>query len=62
MKVGNKFKVDHDYMPLYKKGDLFKIIKINEDPDLMRVEAVNLRNNQVLGFSEEEVTIEDEIN
>lgn len=55
MKTGEIFTIKESFFPLYRKGDKFKIIKINNNPDLMPVEAVDLRSRVVYGFTEEEI-------
>ena len=50
MKKGQIVKSIEDFRPLFRKGDLFKIIKINKDPALMNVEALHLRDKQIYGF------------
>ena len=40
---------------LYMKGDKFKILKINKDPDLMPIEALHLKSKETYGFTEEEI-------
>lgn len=49
------FNVKHDLAPLYREGDSFEIVKRNEDPDLMPIEARKLRGGQVYGFEEREL-------
>ncbi len=38
--------------PLYKKGDKFIIIKRNNNPNLMSIEAMRLKDRQIYGFEE----------
>lgn len=42
--------------PLYSRGDKFKIIKINKDPDLMSIEARMLKSGAIYGFEEGELS------
>jgi hypothetical protein len=44
-----------DCFPLFKKGDLFKITQINEDPELMPIEAIHINTKDVYGFEKEEL-------
>jgi hypothetical protein len=44
-----------DFHPLYRRGDAFKIVKINSDPDRMPIEALHLWSKQVYGFEEGEL-------
>ena len=55
MKVGEIKKVNHDFESLYRKGDKFKIIRLNKDEDLMPIEAMRLKNRQIYGFEENEL-------
>jgi len=48
-------KTKEDFDPLYRKGDLFKIVKINDDPNLVKIEAMRLKDGQVYGFDESEL-------
>lgn len=48
-------RVKEDFEPLYHKGDLFKIVQINNDPDLMDIEAMRLKDGQIYGFSKDEL-------
>lgn len=41
--------------PLFRKGDKFRIIKINDDPNLMPIEAVRLKDGEIYGFEEGEL-------
>lgn len=47
-------KIKESLEPLYRKGDLFRIIKINTDKDLVPVVAVRLKDNVVYGFEGDE--------
>lgn len=58
MKINKIFKAKESFYPLYKKGDKFKIIKLNNDPDLTPIEALHLKSKEVYGFVESE--LEDE--
>ena len=48
-------KAKFDFKPLFRKGDTFKIIKRNKDPNLMPIEALHLRSKKVYGFEEGEL-------
>ncbi|MFW6172539.1 MAG: hypothetical protein ACOC5T_02235 [Elusimicrobiota bacterium] len=39
-----------DFEPLFRKGDYFKIVRTNKDPDLMPIEARRLKDGKVYGF------------
>lgn len=54
MKIGKKFKVKETIKGLYRKGDIFEIVKINDDPDLMTIEAMRLKDGETYGFEEED--------
>lgn len=55
MKQGQIKKAKENFMPLYMKGDKFKIIKINKDINLMSIEAMRLKNHKIYGFDEGEL-------
>jgi len=55
MKEKQIVKAKEDYYPLYRRGDKFKIIIINKNPDLMPIEALHLRKNKIYGFFKEEL-------
>jgi len=55
MKKGQIRQVKENFMPLYMKGDKFKIIKINKDINLMPIEAMRLKNRKIYGFEEGEL-------
>jgi len=48
-------KAKKDFIPLYRKGDKFKIIKKNKETELMPIEAMRLKDGQVYGFEEGEL-------
>lgn len=50
-----KVRTKIEYKPLFRKGDKFKIIKINDDPNLMPIEAIRLKDRQIYGFEEGEL-------
>ena len=50
MKIGYVLKTKEDFKPLFRKGDLFRIVKINEDENLMPIEAIRLKDREVYGF------------
>lgn len=43
------------FEPLFFKGDKFRIVKRNTDPDLMPIEAVKLSSKNIYGFNEGEL-------
>lgn len=45
-------KAKEDHYPLFRKGDKFKIIKLNKNPDLLPIEARRLKDGEVYGFYE----------
>ena len=51
----NLKKAKEDFKSLYKKDDLFKIIKINKEPEMMPIEALHLKSQQIFGFVEDEL-------
>lgn len=54
MKVNQVVKTKEDFMPLYRKGEKFKVIRINKDENLMPVEAVSFKTGEIYGFEEKE--------
>ena len=50
MKINQKFRAKEEFKPLYRKGDLFKIIKINKDEGLTPIEALRLKDGKCYGF------------
>jgi len=48
-------KVKESFIPLYRKGDKFKIIKRNSDKDLISIEAMRLKDKQIYGVEMEEL-------
>lgn len=54
IKLNNFYIVNHDCEPLFRKGDRFKVIKLNEDKNMLPITAVNFRG-EVLGFEENEL-------
>jgi len=54
---GKIYKVEEDLFPLYRKGDLFRVIRINTNPYLMPVTAVRLKDGKVYGFHGEEFEV-----
>jgi hypothetical protein len=54
VKINQIVIVKEGLFSLYRKGDKFKIIKINDEPDLMPIEALHLRTKEIYGFVEEE--------
>lgn len=42
-----------DSSPLFRRGDKFRIVHINEDPDLMPIEALHFRSRRIYGMEEE---------
>lgn len=54
-KVGEIRKATETFSPLYNKGDKFKIMKINEDPNLVPIEAGRIKDKAVYGFEEWEL-------
>jgi len=55
MKKGDIMKVKEGEPPLYLKRDKFKILKINENPDLMPIVAMRLKDKETFGFEEDEL-------
>ena len=55
MREGQIVKSKEDYRPLYKKGDKFKIIKLNTGENLMPIEALHLRTKEIYGFNRNEL-------
>ena len=56
---GDIFIAKEEFIPLYRKGDRFRIVKINRDKGLLPIEALHLRTGNVYGFYRDEVvTIE----
>jgi len=53
-KVGQIVKTKKDFMPLFRKGEKFKIIRINTDERLMPIEALSLFSKEIYGFEKEE--------
>ncbi len=49
------FRAKETFEPRYNKGDLFKIIKINTNPNLMELECVRLKDGEVYGFEKNEL-------
>jgi len=49
------FKATEDFYPLYRKGDIFKIIKVNNNPNLMDIMAVRIKDRKVYYFDKKEV-------
>lgn len=49
------FRAKENFEPLYNKGDLFKLIRINTDPDLMELECVRLKDGKIYGFDRNEL-------
>lgn len=50
-----EFKAKEDFRPLYQKGDVFVIIRRNNDEWLMPIEAKRLKDGNIYGFFEEEI-------
>lgn len=48
-------KAKEDYHPLYRKGDKFKIIKINKNPELMPIESMRIKDGEIYGFFDDEL-------
>lgn len=55
MKKGDIVKVKEGEPPLYLKGDKFKILRINENPDLMPIVAMRFKDKELYGFEEDEL-------
>jgi hypothetical protein len=55
MKLGQIVTAKEDYSPLYKKGDKFRIVKINKDSNLTQIEAMRLKDKNVYGFDKNEL-------
>ncbi len=55
MKQGQIKQAKENFSPLYFKGDKFKIIKINNDINLMSIEAMRLKNRKIYGFEVDEL-------
>ena len=49
------FRAKETFEPIYYKGDLFKIIKVNTNPDLMELECVRLKDGEIYGFRKDEL-------
>jgi hypothetical protein len=49
------FKAKETFEPLFNKGDLFKIIKTNADPNLMELECMRLKDGKIYGFEKDEL-------
>lgn len=47
-------KTKAEFRPLYYKGEKFRIIKLNKNPNLMPIEAVSMRTGECYGFEEDE--------
>ena len=41
------FRAKETFEPLYYEGDLFKIIKVNTNPDLMELECIRLKDGKI---------------
>ena len=50
MKINQKVRTKEEFKPLYRKGDRFKIIKINQDEGLTPIEAFRLKDGKCYGF------------
>lgn len=50
MYKGEIVKTKSEFKPLFKKGEKFKIIRMNFEDGLMPVEAKSLRTGEVYGF------------
>jgi len=50
-----KYKAKESFSPLYRKGDIFIIIKRNTDKNLTPIEARRLKDGNVYGFREGEL-------
>jgi len=48
-------KAKESFKPLYSKGDLFKIVKRNTDPELVAIEAMRMKDGWIYGFEEGEL-------
>ena len=55
MKMKKLFRAKETFEPLYYKGDLFKIIKVNTNHDLMELECVRLKDGKIYGFEKNEI-------
>jgi len=55
MKVGQIKKAKYSFYPIYKNGDKFKIIQLNENIDLMPIEAMCIKDGRIYGFWEGEL-------
>ena len=49
------FRAKETFEPLYHKGDLFKIIRVNTNPDLMELEGIRLKDGKIYGFEKSEL-------
>ena len=57
LKKGMFFTPKQEFYPLYRKGDKFKIVKINKEKDLLPIESLHLRTKQIYGFERDEIQI-----
>lgn len=55
MKIGQIKKAKESFVPLYFKGDEFKIVKLNKDVNLVPVEAMRIKGGIIYGFGEDEL-------
>jgi len=55
IKMKKLFRAKETFEPLYNKGDLFKIIRINTYPNLMELECVRLKDGEIYGFEKNEL-------
>lgn len=55
MKVGQILITKESFLPLFLKGDKFKIIQLNEDYNLKPIEAMRLKDKKIYGFEEGEL-------
>lgn len=54
IQINRIYKTKEDFLPLFRKGDRFKILKLNEDINLMPIEALRLKDGKIYGFEENE--------
>jgi hypothetical protein len=49
------YKTKIDFQPLFRKGDRFTLVKKNNNPDLMPIEARSIKDGWIFGFEEDEL-------
>lgn len=52
MKTNQIVKTKEGMMPLYRKDDEFKIIRLNKEEGLIPIEARHLKSGRIYGFNE----------